>query len=180
VSPRATFAVLFVLVTMLLLAAGTDAAGVTGSAPLSVQVDRARISTKLGHRFAFHSTIWNHGSAPVSGVIAHLNVLSLRSGVYVDPEDWSTHRTLYLGTIPAGGSTTSTWRIQAVNAGRFGVYVAALTSNSAARAPTTGPGIEIAVADRKTLNSSGILPLALGIPAGLGLLAVGLRLQRRR
>jgi hypothetical protein len=179
VSPRGTLGVIVALVAALLLAPDTDAAGVTGTAPLSVQVNHARISTKLGHRFAFRSTIWNHGSAPVSGVIAHLNVLSLGSGVYVDPEDWSTHRTLYLGTIPAGGSTMTTWRMQAVNAGRFGVYVAALTSNGAARAPTTGPAIEIVVADRKTLNSGGILPLALGIPAGLGLLAVGLRLQRR-
>ena len=170
--------VLVALVAALLLAASTDAAGVTGAAPLSVNVDRARISTRLGHKFVFRSTIWNHGSMPVSGVIAHLNVLSLRSGVYVDPEDWSTHRTLYLGTIPAGGSTTTTWRMQAVNAGRFGVYVAVLTSNGAERAPTTGPAIEIAVADRKTLDSGGILPLALGIPAGLGLLALGLRLQR--
>jgi len=178
-SRRATLGVLVALVASLLLAASTDAAGVTGTAPLSVNVDRARIATKLGHRFVFRSTIWNHGSMPVSGVIAHLNVLSLRSGVYVDPEDWSTHRTLYLGTIPAGGSTTRTWRMQAVNAGRFGVYVAVLTSNGVAGAPTAGPAIEIAVADGKTLNSGGILPLALGIPAGLGLLAVSLRFQRR-
>jgi hypothetical protein len=172
--------VIFVTIVAAALFVDGSAAGAGKSGPLTVQVDRVRISTQLGHRFAFSTRIWNRGSAPVRGVIAHLNILSLHSGVYVDPEDWSTHRTLYLGTIPAGGATTSTWRMQAVNAGRFGVYVAALTSDPAPSVPTTGPALEIAVADRKTLNSGGILPLALGIPAGLALLALGFRHQRSR
>ena len=48
-------------------------------------------------------------------------------GVYVDPEDWSSHRTRYLAPISAGGSVTLAWKMQAVNSGSFGVYVAAPT-----------------------------------------------------
>ncbi len=66
-------------------------------------------------------------------------MLSLRDGVYVDPEDWSSRRTRYLATIPTGGSTTITWKMQAVNAGRFGVYVAVLSRTGASRPPTTSP-----------------------------------------
>lgn len=137
------------------------------------------ISTELGHKFAFRPTVTNRSFAVASGLIAHLDVLSLHGGVYVDPEDWSSNRTRYLAPIPVGGSTTITWRMQAVNAGSFGVYVAVLPEQGAARPPTTGPTIHVLVAEQKTLNSGGILPLALGIPALLGLAWLGLRVRRR-
>lgn len=165
------------LVAALILGPSAHAARASG--PVSVTVDRTQISTQLGHKVLFRSTITNRGSTPASGLIAHLNVLSLRDGVYVDPEDWASQRTRYLGTIAGGGSRTVTWRIQAVIAGTLGVYVAVLDESGRARQPTTGPAIRLAVAERKTLNSGGIVPLALGIPGLLGLLALGLRLQRR-
>jgi len=149
-------------------------------ADVSVTVDRAQISTKLGGKFAFRSTITNRGSTEASGLIAHLNVLSLRDGVYVDPEDWSSDRTHYLDPIPAGGSTTTTWHMQAVNDGEFGVYVAVLPASGEASPPTTAPTIHLSVVERRTLNSEGILPLALGIPAALGLMLLGLRVRRGR
>jgi hypothetical protein len=157
----------------------SGAARSADGARLSVTVDRDQISTKLGKKFVFTSTIRNRGSAPASGLIAHLNILSLRNGTYVDPEDWSSNRTRYLAPIPAGGSATTTWRMQAVNDGAFGVYVAVLPSSGAARPPSTGPAIHVAVAERKTLNSGGILPLALGVPTFIGLAALSIRLRRR-
>jgi hypothetical protein len=150
-----------------------------GATGLTVTVDRARIATRLGDSFEFRSTITNRGPTAASGLIAHLNVVSLRGDVYVDPEDWSPERTQYLGPIPPGRSRAITWRMRAVNAGRLGVYVAVLRGSPAAGPPTTGPTIDLAVAQRETLDSGGILPLALGIPALLGLLTVGFRLRRR-
>jgi hypothetical protein len=148
--------------------------GAARAAPgVSVSVDRARISTRLGHTFEFRTTIANDGRTTASGLIAHLNVLSLRDGVYVDPEDWSSHRTRYLAPIAAEGSRTIAWRMQAVNSGSFGVYVAVLPRSGGPRPPVTGPTLRVSVAKRRTLNSGGILPLALGIPGLLGVLAVG-------
>jgi hypothetical protein len=166
-----------ITIVALLLAAAPAAAGANR---LSVSVDRTQVSTRLGHTFAFHSTIANHGTAPVRGLVAHLNVLSLKSGVYVDPEDWSSHRTRYLAPIPAGGSTTLTWRIKAVNAGSIGVYVAVLPGSGAPVQPTTGPTLRIAIADRRTLNSGGIVPLALAVPALIGLVLLVAQLRRSR
>jgi hypothetical protein len=148
-------------------------------AAVSVTVDRTRISTELGRKLVFRSTITNRGSTAASGLIAHLNVLSLRDGVYVDPEDWSSERTRYLRPIPGRGSTTTTWRIQAVNSGEFGVYVAVLREHGRASPPSTGPAIRLVVAQRRTLNSGGIVPVALGVPAVLGVLSFALRLRRR-
>lgn len=165
-------------VVVIALLAAAPAAGASG--PLSVSLDRTQVATRLGHTFAFHSTIGNHGTSPAAGLIAHLNVLSLRGGVYVDPEDWSSHRTRYLRPIPAGGSTTITWRIKAVNAGSIGVYVAVLPASGAPVTPTTGPTLRLSIADRKSLNSGGIVPLALGMPALLVALLLAARITRWR
>jgi hypothetical protein len=155
---------------------GPASAGLSG---VTVMVDRTSVSTTLGHKFVFRSTISNTSDAPIGNLVAHLNVLSLRRGVYVDPEDWSSQRTRYLASIPAGGSVTLTWKMQAVNSGSIGVYVAVLPASGAPRPPTTGPTVHVSIARRQTLNSGGILPLALGIPVFLGALSLGLRLRRR-
>jgi hypothetical protein len=164
------------LVAALALAGGSGAE--TG--PVSVSADRAQISVRLGRPFAFRTTITNPAATETEALIAHLNILSLREGTYVDPEDWSAQRTWYLGTIPAGGSRTITWNLKAVGSGSFGVYVAVLPQESPVEPPTTSPTVQVAVEERKLLNSGGILPLVLGIPAAVGLLAVGVRLRRGR
>ena len=151
----------------------------SGSNRIAVTVDRTAISTSLGHKFSIRSRITNNGGSAASSLVAHLNVLSLRPDVYLDPEDWSSHRTRYLPAIPVGGSVTITWRMQAVNAGSIAVFVAVLPQSGEPRPPATGPTVHVSIARRTTLNSGGILPLALGIPALLAALSVGLRLRRR-
>jgi len=168
-------ALLSVLAASLVLAASAQAGD-----HVSVAVDRTAIATQLGHKFHFRSTFRNASGVPAAGLIAHLNVLSMQRSVYVDPEDWSSHRTKFLPPIPAGGSLTVSWPMEAVNHGKFDVYVTLVSQRTVGRPPAIGPAVRIAVADRKTLNSGGILPLALGIPACLGLLTLGLRRRRAR
>jgi hypothetical protein len=160
---------------------GADAAAATPPVPgLSATVDRARISTQLGRSFEFRSTIKNPGAGAVSGLVAHLSVLSLRRDPYVDPEDWSSQRVVFLDPIPAGGSRTLRWRMTAANAGTFGVYITVLsTDGSHMPAPNTR-AIDLRVSERRTLNAGGILPLTIAVPALLGALAITLRLRRRR
>jgi hypothetical protein len=160
------------LYVVLLVAVAAPAAG----AAVSVTSGPPRIDTKLGHRVSVVSTIANDGP-PVSGLIAHLNVLSLVPGRYVDPEDWSSHRTRYLSAIPAHGRLTLTWRINAVNAGSIGVYVTVLRREGGV--PATSRVVRVAIADRRTLDAGGILPLVLGVPAVLALLTFAVRLSRR-
>jgi hypothetical protein len=150
------------------------------TAGVAVRNDRATVSTKLGHEFVFHSRIENRGATAATGLVAHLNVVDLTGHTYVDPEDWSSQRTRYLAPIAPGGSTTLTWRMNAVNSGTIGVYVAVLPRSGAPVPPTTGPTVRVSIKDRKTLNSGGILPLALGIPGAIGLLALSVRSLRRR
>jgi len=107
-------------------------------------------------------------------------VVDLTGHTYVDPEDWSSQRTRYLRPIPPGGSTTLSWPMNAVNAGTIGIYVAVLPRTGTPVRPTTSPTLRLRIEDRRTLNSGGVLPLALGLPAALGLLALGVRVSRRR
>ena len=165
---------------LLLCALAALAAAAPAESAVSIRNDRVAIETRLGHKFVFHSTIENHGAAPARDLVAHLNVVDLSGHTYVDPEDWSSQRTRYLHPIPPGGSTTLTWPLNAVNAGAVGIYVAVLPRSGAPVAPVTAPTIRVRIEDRKTLNSGGILPLALGIPGALGLLALGVRSSRRR
>ena len=169
---------LAVVAAVLALAAGAQAAA--DPLPLAVTVDRTGIATELGRTFTFRSTITNDGSTPAGGLIAHLTIVSLTGEVYVDPEDWSAHRTRYLGPLGPAGSTTITWRVKAVNSGRFGVSVVILRPAGDARPPTSAPLVSVAVAGRKTLNAGGILAVALGVPAALGALTAALGLRRRR
>jgi hypothetical protein len=155
-----------------LAAAGTPAG-------LSADVDRREVSTQLGRGFEVRSTITNSGTAPASGLVAHLSVLSLRPDPYVDPEDWSSQRVVFLDPIAAGRSTTLRWKIKAVNAGTFGLFVTVLSTGPGGGPPSNTPVVRLNVSERRTLNAGGILPLAIAIPALLGLLALVLRVQRR-
>jgi hypothetical protein len=166
-----------VAVLVLAFLAATGASAATGE-QVSVSMDRQEVSTKLGKKFVFHSILTNRGSTATGPLIAHLNVLSYGSSVYVDPEDWSSNRVRYLAPIPAGGSTRIAWRIEGVNAGKFAVYVSVLPNSASLQAPASGPTLHVKVTQRRTLNSGGILPLALGIPGFLGLLALGFRVRR--
>jgi ABC-type multidrug transport system ATPase subunit len=68
-----------------------------------------------------------------------------------------------------------------VNSGDFGIYVVVLPSHSPeTQALAVSPALGLHATEQKTLNSGGVLPLVLGIPALLGLLTLGLRVRRRR
>jgi hypothetical protein len=163
-----------------LAAAATRAVHAAPSVPVLVAVDRTKVTTALGRTFRFTAGVANNGRRPTPPLVAQLDVLSLGPGTYVDPEDWASGRTRYLGSIPAGASRTIEWTVKAVNSGSFGVFVAVLPQSGAPAEPVTGPTVHVEIAERRTLNSGGILPLALGIPALLAALALGLRWQRQR
>ena len=157
-----------------MLIAAAIAAPDAGAAHVSMS--RAHVATRIGEDFGFESSITNPTHAPVSGLIAHLDVVSKDADVYVDPEDWSSERTRYLPAIPPGRSAAIRWKVKAVNSGRFAVYVVVLGRGH----PTTGPALDVSVAQRTTIDSGGVVPLAIGVPALVGLALVGVRRRRPR
>ena len=166
-------------VLLALVVAALALVPVASAGEIVVNMDRTHLTTSLGRDFSFTTTVANRGTRPTATLVAHLNVLSLKPGVYVDPEDWSEDRTHYLNPIPPSSSKTVRWRVKAVNGGALAAYVT-VVSQSGAGTPVTGPALRFDVASQKTLNAGGILPIALGVPVGIALLALGVRVQRRR
>jgi hypothetical protein len=167
---------LVVAVIALALAAAPPAA-----ASVEVRVSRPQVAMQLGATFAFDTAIHNTGRVPVSGLVAHLNVVSLTRGVYVDPEDWSSERTQYVAPIAPGDSAELTWKVKAVNGGGFAVYVVALPGHAAAGRPlVVSRAIAVHVTSHRTLGTAGALPVVVAVPGLVGLLWLGAGARRRR
>ena len=165
------------VIVALVLAAGLAPAA-AGTSPVSVRVDPTTVSTSIGQRFGLTSTVRNDGDRPVSGLVAHLNVISLDPDVYVDPEDWSSQRTIYLDPLPAHAAIRLDWTVQAVNPGRLVIYVA-VTAAQGTDAVAASNTLRLAVAPQRTVEAGGILPLAVAMPATV-LLLTGFAGYRRR
>jgi hypothetical protein len=169
---RARWAAVALVAAVLAVAAPAAPAA---TAPPRITLDRGSVAVRLGTTFAFSSTL-SAGAAATGPLVAHLNVVSLDPATYVDPEDWSTHRTRYLGAVAAGESTSVRWSVKAVSSGPIAIYVTAVPADGAGPIAVGSP-LRVQVADRRTLNSGGVVPLALAVPALVVLVAI---VTRRR
>ncbi|HSV66547.1 MAG TPA: hypothetical protein VLJ59_11650 [Mycobacteriales bacterium] len=144
--------------------------------------ERSRVDAVLGDRFIVRVGLANAGTVPTDRLIAHLNVASLTSDVYVDPEDWSSSRTLEVDPLGLGGGTSLEWELHAVNAGSFDVYAVLLPVGAAAGGGplVVGGPVHVTVAGRQTLSAGGALPVVVAVPVLLGLAAALVRYRLRR
>jgi hypothetical protein len=154
----------------------TAAPAVAAKSPVEVAIDRTEVSTRIGDSFSVESHLRNTGTAPLKDVVAHLNIAGLESDIYVDPEDWSEDRTRFLGTLGPDETATVGWDVKAVTGGRAAIYVVVLPADAE---PAVSPAMAVDIAETKDLNSGGVLPLALGVPAFLGAVALIVRRRRR-
>ena len=155
----------------------TSQASETGSPAIVVELDESDLQAGPGEKIAFTSTVQNNADQPLTGYVAHLNILTTDESVYVDPEDWSPERTQYLDDIPAGGSASLDWSVQAVTKGPLILFVS-VTSPDSDTVVSSGP-LNLEVTGQRVVSSAGVVPLVLWMPAGV-LALVGATLLRRR
>lgn len=168
---------------MVLAGALAGPASAAPAAGVQIAFDRDTVALGIGDKFALPSVLTNTGTAPSEPMLAHLNVASLTTDVYVDPEDWSASRSKEVPSIPPGGRVSLDWRLQAVNAGSLAVYVVLLPNGpaSAGAGPlVVSSPVHVSVAARQSLSAGGTLPVALAVPILLGLLAAAARFRHRR
>lgn len=158
----------------LLLAAPAHADG-----GVSVTVDSGPVTTGIGEPFGFGSEISNDTSQELTGLVAHLDVVSTHPEVYVDPEDWSSHRTTYLPPLPAHATRHVDWSGRVVNEGDFVLYVV-VTSTSGPADVATSAGVRLHAEGRRTLDAAGVLPVVIGMPSLIGALLALVGVRRRR
>jgi hypothetical protein len=171
----------------LLTLAGAVIVAVLAASPAGASVEltmnRPRVSTRLGATFMLETTIANTGRSPLTGLIAHLNVVSLTPDVYVDPEDWSSERTQYLHPIDPSRSLPLTWKVKAVNGGDFAIYVVALHKQSddvAGQPVAASPAVSVHATEHRTLDTGRALPVVLLIPGLVAAVWLTLVTRRRR
>jgi hypothetical protein len=173
----------FVFLTLVCALALPTTSALAKDESLAVSLSRTEVATRLGESFDFTSRITNNGPVERSGLVAHLNVVGLSEDIYVDPEDWSEERTGHLAPIGPGESVDVDWSVKAVTGGDAAIYVVALPGEdpgSAKDGLALSPALDVRIEESRTLNTDGVLPLAIGVPAVLGLVTLGLRARRRR
>jgi hypothetical protein len=170
---------------LLLAAAGTPAIAAPAAPPaatIAVTSVRPSVDTAVGQHVEYQARIVNSGSTSTGQLLVHLNVASVSSDVYVDPEDWSTDRSRYLPALAPGAATVLSWDLQAVSPGSFAVYAVVLpnpTGSSARQQLSVSSPTSVTVSARRTLNAGGSLPVVIAMPVLLGLATLAARARNR-
>lgn len=168
-----TLAATVLLVVMLALTGAAAHGAVIDD--ITIEAAPSALDIPLGETTVVEITVTNNGSAEASGVIAHIDITDLADDGSVDAEDWSSVLSKPVPSLAPGQSTTLRWDLQPISPGDYTLYAVALSPASSSVAATDT--VAIAVADRRSLNPNGILPIAVGAPVLVGL---GLTWRLRR
>jgi hypothetical protein len=172
--------VLLVVLGNLLAPARARAAATTD---LQITVSVSELQALTGDTVSFTSTITNTSSAASPKLFANLNFVAVDHSTYVDPEDWSSERTISVPSLAAGASATHTWTIDTVTKGDVDAYVVALPDagpTATAEPLISSPAVHLHVTEQRKLNPGGVLPVVLIVPGAIAAGFVGLQASRRR
>ncbi|HEU5260048.1 MAG TPA: ABC transporter permease subunit [Gemmatimonadales bacterium] len=140
----------------------------TAQQPIQVAIDLDYKVVKASDHVLFSTVVTNSGAEPSPPLIVAMNIINLNAkGDVVDPEDWSPQRTQYTEQLPAGGSATLSWRINAILDGDYMVYMVVIPQPAGQEAtshPVASSGIHLTVTPFTRLNPGGVLPYAIGGP----------------
>ena len=131
---------------------------------------------QMGDHVLYRSMIRNAGAAPVQGVTAWVSLVQVDPGQEqpVDLEDWSAHKAVTMPSLEPGQTIATDWPVRLIASGHYRVVVSAAAGDGAL---SPSPFVNLTVRQKPVVESSRVLPVALGVPA---LLLGGLLLRRRR
>ncbi len=145
---------------------------------VAVTVDPSSHSVVLGDTFTVQITVTNEGAAATDPLVLHVDITDPSKPTSVDPEDWTSTLSKTIGVLDSGSSVTVDWELQPIAGGEYAVYAVALSAGAETLSPSNV--LRVAVADQRSLNPGGILPVAIGAPVVVGgLLLLQMRLSRR-
>ena len=184
----ATTAILLMLagIASLVSAAPATAASLAavGDPPtIEIDVDMEAVVVKTGDEIEFTTTVTNIADVPSPALIVAMNIINLGKSDPVDPEDWSPERTQAVDPLDSGESAEQSWTVEAILDGNYMVYMTAIEKPGTpdeTTLPVTSPGIHLTVQAFQNANPGGVLPVAIGMPLGLIIVAFLLRRYWRR
>ena len=150
---------------------------------IEVEIDTDTAVMNVGDEIEFTTTVTNADDIETPGMVVAMNIINLRKGDPVDPEDWSPERTQSVDPLAPGESAEQDWSVEAILDGEYMVYLTAIVKPGTpdeTTLPITSPGIHLTVAAFQETNPGGVLPVALGMPIGLIVVAFLLRRYWRR
>lgn len=135
-------------------------------------------SPEMGNWMHFRSVVRNTGAAPAQSVVAWIGLVRVDAGHEqpMDLEDWSAHKAVVIPSLQPGQSFTTEWPMRLIQNGDYRVVISAAERH--AQRLDSSPFLDLHVRVKPTVESRRILPVAIGVPLLLGLIA-GLRLRRR-
>lgn len=159
------------LVAPLLAAVVTLFASTAAAASVTIDLEpsgRNPAAPRMGDNLSFHTVIRNDGSAPVAGLIAWLSLVRIDRGNEqpVDLEDWSAHKAVTTAVLVPGRTLETDWPLRLIQAGRYRVVVSAISRDAAGLAAS--PFADFSVRQKPVVESQRVLPVALGLPALIG------------
>jgi ABC-2 type transport system permease protein len=141
----------------------------TGDLQISISMDSKTLQT--GDSVSFDTVLTNVGAEDSPPMIAAMNIINLsKEGDVVDPEDWSPERTQYLDGLGANETETLSWEVNAVLDGNYMVYIVAVPepeSEGTSTQAVASRGLHLSITKFTTLNPSGVLPYAIGVPVAV-------------
>ena len=146
---------------------------------LTVSIEPTEGDLLVGEEVTLLITVDNQGTSATAELVVHIDVTNPTGHGSVDPEDWSPTLTRHIGAVEAGSSRSLDWTLQPISPGTFRAYAVALPVAGGDEIWVSN-GVTLRVQERRSLNPSGILPVAVAAPVGVGLLLLARMAGDRR
>ena len=179
----ATTAAILALGIVSMSATAATQLAVGDPATIEIAIDMDAVVVKTGDEIEFTTTVTNTADAASPPLFVAMNIINLGKSDPVDPEDWSPERTQAVEVLDPGASAEQSWTVEAILDGNYMVYMTAIVKPGApaeTTLPVTSPGIHLTVQAFQNTNPAGVLPVAIGMPVGLIVVAFVLRRYWRR
>jgi hypothetical protein len=136
----------------------------------------------MGDSMHFRSVIHNNGSKPIRGLVAWISLVEVTPGKEqpMDLEDWSAHKAIAGAALAPGGSLYTDWPMRLIQGGDYRVVISA--TDRTGQDVYTSQTVQFHVARKPVVESTRVLPVALGVPLLItGLMGYnGFRQHRRQ
>ena len=169
------------LILGLWMVAAASADGAVGASQLTVSVAPERVSASVGKEFEVTITLVNQAAEPTQELAIHLDITDPQMSESVDPEDWTTTLTRTVSAVAPGRPETLSWTVTPIQPGDFVLYAVALDASASVEPGRLAVSnvVPVRVDKRWIFNPQGVLPLAIAMPAGIGMVLLW-RLRRLR